>query len=63
MLFIPQNELEQTIQTAAETSVSDMVFGMRRIDRRNLAGMTSALLQAQPFYQRRTPSCGSRTLN
>jgi hypothetical protein len=62
MLFIPKNELEQAIQTAAEASVPE-VFDIRRVDRRNSAAMTSALLQAQPFYQRRAPSCGNPTLN
>jgi hypothetical protein len=53
--------LMQAIQAAAATSVPDMVFDIQRVDRRNLAGMTSALLQAQPFYQRRAP--GGPTLN
>jgi hypothetical protein len=53
--------LMQAIQAVAKTSVPDMVFDIQRVDRRNRAGMTSALLQAQPFYQRRAPSSG--TLN
>ena len=55
--------LMQAIQAAAETSVPDMMFDIQRVDRRNRAGMTSALLQAQPFYQRRAPSSASPTLN
>ena len=53
--------LMQAIQAAAETSVPGMVFDIQRVDRRNPAGMTSALLQAVPFYQRRAP--GGPTLN
>jgi hypothetical protein len=53
--------LMQVIQAAAETSVPGMVFDIQRVDRRNPTGMTSALVQAAPFYQRRTP--GGPTLN
>ena len=52
--------LMQAIQSAAE-GLPDMLFDIQRVDRRNPAGMTSALLQAVPFYQRRTP--GGPTLN
>ena len=47
--------LMQAIQAAAETSVPDMVFDIQRVDRRNPAGLTSTLIQAVPFYQRRAP--------
>jgi len=46
--------LMQAIQAAAETSVPGMVFDIQRVDRRNPAGMTSALIQAEPFYVRDT---------
>jgi SseB protein N-terminal domain/SseB protein C-terminal domain len=45
--------LMQAIKAAAEKSVPGMVFDVQRVDRRNPVGMTSALLQAAPFYQRR----------
>ena len=53
--------LMQAIQAAAANSVPDMVFDVQRIDRQTRAGMTDALLQVAPFYQRRTSSTG--TLN
>jgi hypothetical protein len=55
--------LMQAIEAAAETSVPGMVFDLHRVDRRNPAGMTKALLQAPPFYQRRTSPTGDLTLN
>ena len=54
--------LIQAIQAAAEQAVPDMVFDVQRIDRRGRAGLTDALLQVAPFYQRRTAS-GGPTLN
>jgi len=45
--------LIQAIQAAAEAALPDMMFDIQRVDRRNPGGMTSALLQAQPFYWRR----------
>jgi len=48
--------LMQAIQAAAEKSVPGLVFDVQRIDRRSPAGLTTALLQAPPFYQRRTDS-------
>lgn len=50
--------LMQAIQSAAEAHVPDMLFDIQRVDRRNPAGMTSALIQAEPFYVR-----GASTLN
>jgi hypothetical protein len=50
--------LMQAIQVAAEASVPDMMFDIQRVDRRNPAGMTAALIQAAPFYVR-----GTNTLN
>jgi hypothetical protein len=50
--------LMQAIQAAAETSAPGLVFDIQRVDRRNPAGMTSALIQAAPFYVR-----GANTLN
>ena len=45
------------VQEAAQKSVpADMVFDVQRIDRANPAGMTEALLQVPPFYQRRSRS-------
>lgn len=44
--------LMQAIQAAAEKSVPGMMFDVQRVDRRNPAGLTSALLQAPAFYQR-----------
>ncbi|MEO8301954.1 MAG: enhanced serine sensitivity protein SseB C-terminal domain-containing protein [Rhizomicrobium sp.] len=46
------SSLLQAIQAAAETHVPDMLFDIQRVDRRNPAGMTSALTQAAPFYVR-----------
>jgi len=45
--------LIRSIEAAAEASVPGMVFDIQRIDRRNPTGLTGALLQAAPFYQRR----------
>jgi len=39
----------------AETSVPGMVFDIQRVDRRNPAGMTSALVQAFPFINAARP--------
>ena len=50
--------LMQAIQAAADAQVPDMVFDIQRVDRRNPAGLTSALIQAEPFYVR-----GAGTLN
>jgi hypothetical protein len=50
--------LAQAIQAAAEAHVPDMLFDIQRVDRRNPAGMTGALIQAAPFYVR-----GTSTLN
>jgi hypothetical protein len=50
--------LMQAIQAAAEAQVPGMVFDIQRVDRRNPAGMTGALIQAAPFYVR-----GASTLN
>jgi len=47
--------LLQAIQAVAESQVPGMVFDIQRVDRRSPAGMTGALLQAAPFYQRRPP--------
>ena len=55
--------LLQAIEAAAEDSVPGMVFDIQRIDRRNPVGLTSALLQAAPFYQRRKSSISNPTLN
>jgi hypothetical protein len=48
--------LMQAIKAGAEKSVPDMVFDLQRVDRRNPVGMTSAMLQVAPFYQRHIPS-------
>jgi len=48
--------LMQAIQAAAEAHVPDMLFDIQRVDRRNPAGMTSALIQAAPFYVRGAPT-------
>ena len=50
--------LVQAIQAAAEAHVPDTLFDIQRVDRRNPAGMTGALIQAAPFYVR-----GASTLN
>ncbi len=50
--------LIQAIQAAAEAHVPGMLFDIQRVDRRNPAGMTSALIQVPPFYVR-----GASTLN
>jgi hypothetical protein len=44
--------LMQVIEAAAQGSVPGMMFDVQRVDRYNPAGMTSALLQAEPFYRR-----------
>ena len=44
--------LMQAIETAAQASVPGLMFDVQRVDRYNPAGMTSALLQAEPFYRR-----------
>jgi hypothetical protein len=54
--------LARAIEAAAD-SVPGMVFDIQRIDRRNPAGMTDALLQVPPFYQRRASIPGGITLN
>jgi hypothetical protein len=46
--------LMQAIQAAAEKSVPGLVFDVQRVDRQNPIGLTGALLQVAPFYQRRT---------
>ncbi len=43
--------LMQAVQAAAETL--DQAFDIQRIDRANLVGLASTLLQVPPFYQRR----------
>lgn len=48
--------LMQAIQAAAEAHVPDTLFDIQRVDRRNPAGMTSALIQAAPFYVRGAPT-------
>jgi hypothetical protein len=53
--------LMMAIQAAAEAAVPGMVFDVQRVERGNPAGMTDALLQAAPFYQRRAHLPG--TLN
>ena len=53
--------LMRAIQAAAENTVPGMVFDVQRIDRQTRAGMTDALLQVAPFYQRRAFS--TSTLN
>ncbi|HSS13362.1 MAG TPA: enhanced serine sensitivity protein SseB C-terminal domain-containing protein, partial [Rhizomicrobium sp.] len=44
--------LMQAVQAAVKASVPDMVFDIQRVDRRNPGGLTSALIQAAPFYVR-----------
>jgi SseB protein N-terminal domain/SseB protein C-terminal domain len=51
--------LMQAVQAMAQTSVPGMMFDVQRVDRRNPGGMTGALLQVPPFYQR----AGGPTLN
>jgi hypothetical protein len=46
--------LAQTIAEAAQRYVPDMTFDLQRIDRARPQGLTDALLQVPPFYQRRT---------
>jgi hypothetical protein len=47
--------LVQAIEAAAEKSVPGLVFDVQRVDRSNPVGLTGALLQVAPFYQRRAP--------
>ena len=42
----------QAIEAAVQSSASGMIFDVQRVDRTNPAGMTGALLQADPFYRR-----------
>lgn len=44
--------LMQAIQAAVEAHVPDTLFDIQRVDRRNPAGMTSVLVQTEPFYVR-----------
>jgi hypothetical protein len=44
------------IQAAAEAAVPGLVFDVQRVDRHNPAGMTGALLQSVPFYERGAPT-------
>jgi|SRR6185436_19299012 len=44
--------LMQAIEAAVQSSASGMIFDVQRVDRTNPAGMTGALLQADPFYRR-----------
>jgi hypothetical protein len=44
--------LIQAIESAAQTQLPGVSFDLQRVDRFNPAGMTGALLQAEPFYQR-----------
>ncbi|HWX89817.1 MAG TPA: enhanced serine sensitivity protein SseB C-terminal domain-containing protein [Rhizomicrobium sp.] len=55
--------LMQAIEAAADVAVPGMVFDIQRVDRRSPAGMTGALLQVPPFYQRRASIPGGPTLN
>ena len=48
--------LMQAIQAAVAAHVPDTLFDIQRVDRRNPAGMTSALIQAEPFYVRSAPT-------
>jgi hypothetical protein len=48
--------LMQAIQAAAEAHVPGMLFDIQRVDRRNPVGLTSALIQAEPFYVRGAPT-------
>jgi hypothetical protein len=48
--------LMQAIEAVAETSVPGLVFDMQRVDRYNPAGLSSALLQVEPFYRRANPN-------
>jgi len=45
--------LMKAIEAAADLAAPGMVFDIQRIDRHSPAGMTGALLQVPPFYQRR----------
>lgn len=55
--------LMKAIEAAADAAVPGMVFDIQRIDRHSPAGMTGALLQVPPFYQRRASIPGGPTLN
>jgi hypothetical protein len=56
--------LIKAIEAAADAAVPGMVFDIQRIDRHSPAGLTGALLQVPPFYQRRRASVpGGPTLN
>jgi hypothetical protein len=46
--------LAQAIAEAAQRFLPDMTFDLQRIDRDRPQGLTDALLQVPPFYQRRT---------
>ncbi len=56
-------QLMQAIRAAADAAVPGMVFDVQRVDRANPTGLTSALLQAAPFYQGGVSALGSPTLN
>ena len=42
----------QAIESTAQTQLPGVMFDVQRVDRLNPGGMTGALLQAEPFYQR-----------
>ena len=44
--------LMRAIEAAAEKSVPGQLFDVQPVDRRNPAGFTGSLLQAEPFYSR-----------
>jgi hypothetical protein len=48
--------LMQAVEAVAEKSVPGLVFDMQRVDRYNPAGLSSALLQVEPFYRRANPN-------
>jgi hypothetical protein len=48
--------LVQAIEAAAAESVPGLVFDVQRVDRSNPVGLTGALLQVAPFYQRPDPT-------
>jgi hypothetical protein len=56
-------QLMQAIQAAADAAVPGMVFDVQRVDRASPTGLTSALLQAAPFYQGGISAVGNPTLN
>jgi hypothetical protein len=47
--------LIMTMQEAAENAAPGLVFDVQRVDRHQPAGMTGALLQTAPFYERGAP--------